>query len=93
MNAVCPVALARVICFTALACAATTTTAASSLTNEGTQSVAINDNRRPAGSLDGDVLTLSLRAGRGLHPEEQTCRSDDEASRDGASLIVPALIA
>ncbi len=93
MNAVRPRAVARLICFTALACAATTITEASSFTNEGTQSVAINDNRRPAGSLEGDVLTLSLRAGRGVwHPEGPagSALTIEALGETGAPLIVPA---
>lgn len=71
MNTVRPrAALARLICFTVLPWAVTTITTASPLTNDGTQSVVVNDNRRPAGSLEGDILTLTLRAGRGVwHPE------------------------
>jgi manganese oxidase len=34
------------------------------------QAVVANDNRRPAGTLEGNILTLTLRAGRGVwHPE------------------------
>ncbi len=71
MNVVRPRAsLARLICFTAMAWAVTTTAMASPPANEATQLVIVNNNRRPAGALEGDVLTLTLRAGRGVwHPE------------------------
>ena len=83
MNAVSPFTVARVICITALlACHAAAFAEASPLTKEGTQSVVINDNRRPAGSIQGDILKLSLRAGRGVwHPEGPA----------GAALTVEAL--
>ena len=62
--------LARLICFATLASAVGTITSASPLASNGTPSIIANDNRRPAGSLEGDVLTLTLRAGRGVwHPE------------------------
>src|SRR6187401_2394097 len=63
-------ALARLICFSAMAWAVTLSAIASPATSETKQLVIVNDNRRPAGVFEGDVLTLSLRAGRGVwHPE------------------------
>src|SRR5262245_24722529 len=56
-------------------------------------SVAINDNRRPAGILDGDTLTLSLRAAAGLwRPEgEKGPALEIEAfGEDAAALTIPA---
>lgn len=74
MNAVRPrAALARLICLTVTVWAVTTTATASPLTNKTTQVVVVNDNRRPAGSVEGGVLTLALRAGRGVwRPEGPT---------------------
>ena len=63
-------ALARLIGFSAMAWAVTSSAIASPATSETKQLVIVNDNRRPAGVFEGDVLTLSLRAGRGVwHPE------------------------
>ena len=62
--------LARLICFAAMAWAVTTIAMASPPANEATQLVIVNNNRRPAGALEGNILTLTLRAGRGVwHPE------------------------
>src|SRR5215207_10522344 len=59
--------LACLLGVTALAATVTTTAAAS---DDATVPVVSNDNRRPAGTLENDVLTLTLRAGRGVwHPE------------------------
>ena len=62
-------ALARLMCYAAIACAVTVTAIASLPTGDR-QLVTVNNNRRPAGALEGNVLTLTLRAGRGVwHPE------------------------
>ena len=70
MKAIRPrVVLARLLCLAAMAWAVTTTATASP-PNDEAQLVSVNNNRRPAGVVENGVLTLSLRAGRGVwHPE------------------------
>lgn len=81
MNVVRPrAALARLLCFTAMAGAVTIPAMASPPANEATQLVIVNNNRRPAGALEGNILRLDLRAGRGVwHPAElgEIMRADD----------------
>lgn len=71
MNAVRPRASrARSIVLAAAVWSVATTAAARTSINPTPQPVAVHDNRQPAGSLEGAVLTLNLRAGRGVwHPE------------------------
>jgi FtsP/CotA-like multicopper oxidase with cupredoxin domain len=62
--------VARLICVTVMVAAVIGAVTPSPLAAQETQAVVANDNRRPAGTLEGNILVLSLRAGRGVwHPE------------------------
>lgn len=64
-------ARARLVLFAILAWSVTAHAGANTLITNGTAPpVSVNDNRVAAGTLDNGVLTLNLRAGRGVwHPE------------------------
>ena len=62
--------VARLLSVAVMVAAVTGAVTPSPLLATGTQPVVVNDNRRPAGTLEGGILTLTLRAGRGVwHPE------------------------
>jgi FtsP/CotA-like multicopper oxidase with cupredoxin domain len=85
--------VARLACFTLIAGSAAVTATSSLMPDPASRIVAANDNRHSAGKLSQGMLTLALRAGRGIwRPEgpRGPGLSVEALGETSSSLMVPA---